>query len=190
MPRWFVIPRCLFAVFLCAGFAALAAEGPTSPPSAPLQAVSSLDLPRYMGRWYEIANFPNRFQKQCVANTRAEYSLEPAGTVQVINRCQLANGSTQEAVGRARRSAAEHPAKLEVRFAPAWLSFLPQVWGSYWVIDLDDAYQLAAVSEPQREYLWILSRSPKVDPAPYAALLERLKNKGLDIHKLVLTPQE
>jgi apolipoprotein D and lipocalin family protein len=160
----------------------------STPRASKLEAIGSLDLPRYLGRWYEIAKFPNRFQKQCVANTTAEYSMD-AGAVKVVNRCQLANGTVQEAMGAARQLGAANSAKLEVRFAPAWLSFVPQVWGSYWVIDLDASYQLAAVSEPSREYLWILSRSPKVDPARYTELLSRLQEKGLNIKQLELTPQ-
>ncbi len=81
-------------------------------------------------------------------------------------------------------------AKLQVRFAPAWLSFLPFVWGDYWVIELDDGYQLVAVSEPQREYLWILSRTPRVDPVVYNALLARLRQKGFDLNRLELTQQD
>ena len=79
--------------------------------------------------------------------------------------------------------------KLEVRFAPAILSFIPKVWGDYWVIDLDAAYTLAAVSEPKREYLWILSRTPTVDPVAYDALLKRLAAQGLDMKRLVPTKQ-
>jgi apolipoprotein D and lipocalin family protein len=73
---------------------------------------------------------------------------------------------------------------LQVRFAPAWLSWLPMVWGNYWVIDLDDGYQLVAVSEPKREFLWILSRTPKVSAEAYSALLERLKAQGFDLERL------
>ena len=79
--------------------------------------------------------------------------------------------------------------KLEVRFALVWLFFLFFVWGNYWVIDLDDAYQLVAVSEPTREYLWILSRTKQVDQKAYDALLERLARKGFDLTKLQLTRQ-
>jgi apolipoprotein D and lipocalin family protein len=78
---------------------------------------------------------------------------------------------------------------LKVRFAPAWLSWLPQVWGDYWVIDLDDDYQLAAVSEPSREYLWVLSRTPRVDANTYNALLKRLSAQGFDLSKLERSPQ-
>ena len=79
--------------------------------------------------------------------------------------------------------------QLKVRFAPAWLSWLPQVWGDYWVIDLDDDYQLAAVSEPSREYLWVLSRTPKVDANTYNALLKRLSAQGFDLSKLERSSQ-
>jgi len=80
-------------------------------------------------------------------------------------------------------------ARLQVRFAPAWLSVLPFVWGDYWVIDLDERYELVAISEPKRDYLWILSRSPQVDPARYQALLARLAAMGLEVGRLEKTPQ-
>ena len=78
--------------------------------------------------------------------------------------------------------------KLQVRFAPSWLSILPFVWGNYWVIDLDANYQLAAVSEPEQEYLWILSRSPNVSSSDYNALLNRLKAQGFNTDRLERTP--
>ena len=95
----------------------------------------------------------------------------------------------KEALGGGRQIGDATSSKLEVRFAPAWLSFLPMVWGDYWVIDLDPSYQLVAVSEPKREYLWILSRSPKVDPAAYDALLARLSGQGFDLQRLEKTLQ-
>ena len=79
--------------------------------------------------------------------------------------------------------------KLEVRFAPAWLSFIPAVWGDYWVIDLDSDYQLVAVSEPKRQYLWVLSRTSKMNIAAYEALLSRLATEGFDIKRLEQTTQ-
>lgn len=158
--------------------------------SDPLTTIPSLDVPRYMGTWYEIAKYPNRFQKQCVADTRAQYSPMEDGRVKVVNRCRVENGQVDEASGVARQVGPGSSPKLEVRFAPAWLSFLPFVWGNYWVIDLDEQYQLAAVSEPKREYLWILSRTPKVDPAIYNALMARLQQKGFDPGKLQVSKQE
>ncbi|MGZ8294503.1 MAG: lipocalin family protein [Telluria sp.] len=157
---------------------------------APLSTIAALDVPRYMGTWYEIAKFPNRFQKKCAGFTKATYSTLPDGTLQVANSCRTASGDTDEAIGAARQVGGPASPKLKVRFAPAFLSFIPMVWGDYWVIDLDPGYQLAAVSEPKREYLWILSRTPKVDKAAYDALLARLAAKGLDVGKLDLTRQE
>ena len=156
----------------------------------PLETISSLEIPRYMGTWYEIAKFDNRFQKQCVGFTTATYSAIPDGTVQVVNRCRTSSGETAIAVGAARQVGDANSPKLKVRFAPAILSFIPMVWGDYWVVDLDPNYQLAAVSEGEREYLWILSRTPNVDKAVYDALVARLAAQGLDVDKLVLTRQE
>lgn len=156
-----------------------------------LRTISSLDVARYMGTWFEIAKYPNWFQKKCTdGGTRAEYTPMSDGRVQVINRCRLAGGEMNEAIGVARQVGSATSAKLEVRFAPAWLSFLPFVWGNYWVIDLDDDYELVAVSEPNKEYLWILSRTPKIDSVRYNTLLNRLRQKGFDLEKLAVTKQE
>ena len=173
----------LASLLLCAAVAQ-AADGPR-----PLATVPTLDVKRYMGTWYEIAKFPNSFQKKCAGFTTATYSVREDGRVDVLNRCQRADGGTDAASGVARQLGGTTSPKLEVRFAPAFLSFLPMVWGDYWVIDLDPDYQLAAVSEPKREYLWILSRTPKVDPAAYDALLGRLAAQGLDMKRLVPTKQ-
>lgn len=156
---------------------------------APVQTIAALDVPRYQGTWYEIAKFPNWFQKKCVANTKAVYSLKPDSTIQVLNSCTLENKQVSTAEGNARQIGAADSPKLKVRFAPAWLSFLPFVWGDYWVIDLDPSYQVAAVSDPQREYLWVLSRTPQLDQKVYEALLIRLKQQQFDIQKLELTSQ-
>lgn len=152
--------------------------------SRELQTVTGLDVPRYMATWYEVAKFPNWFQAKCVAATSADYSLQQDGTIKVVNRCRRATGEMDEAVGTARQVG---PAKLKVRFAPWWLSWLPAVWGDYWVIDLDQDYKLVAISEPTREYLWVLSRTPIVEPAAYQALLGRLRAQGFDLSKLEAT---
>lgn len=156
-----------------------------------LSTIASLDVPRYMGAWFEIAEYPTWFQKKCTGGgTTAEYRQQADGTVQVINRCRLESGVMNEAVATARQVGSATSPKLKVRFAPAWLSFLPFVWGNYWVIDLDEAYQLVAVSEPSQEYLWILARTPQVDPTAYNALLARLAQKGFDVSKLEPTRQD
>ena len=183
--RWLrqaVLLAAAAAVSMAAAWPA-SAQG-TAPATAPLATVPSVDLDRYMGRWYELARFPNRFQSDCIGPATADYQLQPGGTVQVINRCPKAGGKTDEAIGEARRIGPAGSAKLEVRFAPAWLSWLPVLWGDYWVIDLDPAYQLAAVSEPEREYLWVLARQPQVDAATWDALMARLRDKGFDLSRL------
>jgi apolipoprotein D and lipocalin family protein len=155
-----------------------------------VKTIASLDVPRYLGTWYEIAKFPNWFQRKCASNTKAVYSIKPDGNLRVLNSCKQADGEVSEAEGAARQIGAKDSPKLEVRFAPAWLSFLPMVWGNYWVIDLDSQYQLAAVSDPRREYLWILSRTPQLDPKAYEELLGRLQAQQFDVRKLEITPQK
>jgi apolipoprotein D and lipocalin family protein len=177
-----LLPAALLALACVASHAA--------EPAPPLKPIASLDVPRYMGAWYEIAKYPNRFQKQCASSTVATYSLEPDRTVKVVNSCLRADGRPDSAVGSARQVGPATSAVLEVRFAPAWLSFLPMVWGDYWVIDLDPDYTLAAVSEPKREYLWILARTPTVPAAAYDALLARLRRQGFDPGRLERTRQD
>lgn len=179
-----------FALLLAAGVQSACTTTADTASSEPLQSIPTLDVARYMGTWHEIAKYPNRFQQQCVSNTQAEYSLQGAGRVQVINRCQTSDGSVAEAVGTARQVGPADSSQLKVRFAPAWLSWLPMVWGDYWVIDLDPAYQLVAVSEPRREYLWVLSRTPAVDEQAYRRLLARLEARGFDVQRLERSPQD
>jgi apolipoprotein D and lipocalin family protein len=181
-----------FCIALCACLAwSMGHTQPATAQTQPAQLVpiAALDVPRYMGTWYEIAKYPNWFQKKCVADTRAQYSAQPSGTVQVVNRCRKENGEFDEAVGEARQMGAATSPKLQVRFAPAWLSWLPMVWGDYWVIDLDERYQLVAVSEPKREYLWVLSRTPQISAEAYDALMARLKLQGFALERLERTKQ-
>lgn len=163
-----------------------------------LQAVPSVDLSRYQGRWYQIALYPNTFQKQCVGNTTADYQITSMGQVMVTNACQTADGSNSSVVGLARikqprfLGLAVGPgvsAKLEVRFAPSWLSWVPGVWAPYWVIQLADDYRYAVVGEPKRQFLWILSRTPTLDPQDRATINGLLQQQGYDPAKLREEPQ-
>ena len=90
----------------------------------PSRSIETLDVSRYMGRWYEIAKYPNTFQKKCTGFTSAEYELGANGEVSVTNRCLLDNGETSEAIGAARQIGGANSPKLKVRFAPAWLSWM------------------------------------------------------------------
>lgn len=151
--------------------------------------VAIVDLNRYAGDWFEIARFPNRFQRQCDGDVRASYTLRPDGRIDVVNRCRTGDGSTTEARGIARRVDERTSAKLKVRFAPAALSFLPFVWGDYWILGLADDYTWSLVGSPDRAYLWILSRAPEMDAAAYAAAVRVAAANGFQVDRLVRTPQ-
>jgi apolipoprotein D and lipocalin family protein len=153
-----------------------------------LQVVPSVDLERYCGVWYEIARLPNWFQESCRGDVTATYTLLEDGEIKVVNRCRDEEGEMKEAEGRARRASDDEPnSKLKVRFAPAFLSFLPFVWGDYWIIDLAPDYSFAVVGEPNRKYLWVLARTPKLDDVTMQAILERVKEKGYDLSNLIMT---
>ena len=149
----------------------------------PLTTVEKVDLGRYLGTWYEIASFPQSFQKDCFGTTAA-YALEDGGLVNVVNRCRKGSldGPEDVAIGRARVVDPSTGAKLEV-------SFFRPFWGDYWVIDLVEDYAYAVVGEPGRDYLWILSRTPALDDATYTGILERLRGKSYDLERLQRTAQ-
>ncbi len=153
-----------------------------------LRVVPEVDLQRYMGTWYEIARLPFKYQSQCISDVTATYALLEDGEVQVINRCRDEKGEMSEAVGLARRSEKDGPnSKLEVRFAPAWLSWLPMVWGDYWIMVLAPDYSYVAVGGPDREYMWILSRTPSMDESVLQQILEQVKQNGYDLAGLMRT---
>ncbi|MGE0451511.1 MAG: lipocalin family protein [Vicinamibacterales bacterium] len=155
-----------------------------------VQPVPSVDIERYAGRWYEISHLPNRFQRQCSAETTAEYSPRPDGRLTVVNRCRRADGTFEEVTGVARkRDKPPGGATFKVRFAPGWLSFIPQVWGDYWILALPEDYRYAVVGEPSRKYLWILSRTPRMSESDYAAAVEAAERNGYDTRHLVKTRQ-
>jgi apolipoprotein D and lipocalin family protein len=149
----------------------------------PLQTVDRVDLNRYMGQWYEIASFPQWFQKNCVAS-KATYTLRKDGKVDVLNQCRnkTLDGKSKDAKGKAWVVDPKSNAKLKVRF------FWP-FSGDYWIIDLAADYQYAVVGHPKRDYLWILNRSPRMDSAIYDQIIERLKKQHYDVSRLKKTLQ-
>jgi apolipoprotein D and lipocalin family protein len=157
---------------------------------SPLRVVPSVDLDRYAGQWYEIARLPNRFQKKCAGEVIANYERKPDGDITVLNSCRLEDGSSIQAQGVARLAGkGQTNSVLKVRFAPAFLSFIPQVWGDYQIISLSSDYTRALVGDPGREYLWILSRSPRMDSATYDGLIAEANAQGFDAHMLQKTRQ-
>ena len=151
--------------------------------SQTLQTVTSVDVEKYAGKWYEIASYPQRFQKGCHCTT-AEYTLGPDGYLIVENRCNRGsvNGKQSYIKGKAFVEKNSGNAKLKVQF------FWP-FRAKYWIIDLADDYSYAVVSHPSRKYLWILSRMPKINDTVYRQILSRLKDKGFDLTKLQVTQQ-
>lgn len=151
--------------------------------TAPISTVSNLDITRYAGLWYEIARFPNRFERDCFAVT-AEYTVNDNGTVGVRNTCRkgAVDGPIDVAEGRAR---VEGPGQLSVNF----VRFLPFIRGDYYVLDLAADYSLAVVGEPGRNYGWILARTPQISDAAYARATAALERNGYNLSGLELVPQ-
>ena len=174
------------AVLAVAGALALSAVVGGQAPG-PVATVAAVDFGRYEGQWFEVARFENRFQRQCVGDVRATYTRRPNGRIDVMNTCRTKNGGTTSALGEARVVDATTNAKLKVRFAPAWLSFVPMVWGDYWIIGLDPSYGWAVVGDSSREYLWILSRTPTLDAATYDQAVAIARARDFEVRRLVKT---
>ena len=171
--------------FYRAGVAAAALAGlvgcSSPPPGPPLPTVAAVDLDRYLGTWYEVAVVPNRFQKQCVADTQACYRLQ-GDVIEVFNRCRQSDGTVSEVTGVAKPVTGSANAKLRV-------SFFRPFYGDYWVLALPEDYRWALVGEPSRSYGWVLSRTPQIAPADLAVVLARAEHLGYTASAFQRTPQ-
>lgn len=148
-----------------------------------LATVQSVDLNKYIGKWYEIASFPQSFQKGCNCTT-AEYFLTDKDYIRVLNSCRKDSpeGKLKTAEGKAFIVEGTNNSKLKVQF------FWP-FKGDYWIIDLADDYSYAVVGHPNRQYLWILSRTPKMDSNIFNEIISRIETNGFDVSKLLITNQ-
>lgn len=144
----------------------------------PPDTVPHVDLNRYVGTWYEIARYPNRFQKECREST-AFYSIRDNGAITVVNRCRT-DSVDKEARGIAKVVDSTTNARLKV-------SFFRPFYGDYWILDLGADYDYAVVGTPDRKYLWILSRTPMMDARLYEKLLEKIRGQGFDPQRLLVT---
>lgn len=174
--------------------ASLACSWPMAAEAPPLQALPELAVSSYLGTWFQVAYFPNRFQSHCVSDTTATYRLKARGTLEVINRCRQANGSVDEAVGVARpvhpiEDDRLRPAQLSVSFLPVWLQWLPIGRGDYWVIQRAADGRYAVVSEPTRRYLWVLARAPVLSAQDESEIRSRLLSQGFDLARWAAHPQ-
>ena len=146
-----------------------------------LEVVPQVELKRYLGKWYEIAHLPFRFEDDCTDIT-ATYSLSKDGNVSVLNEC-LKDGKLKQAKGKAKVVDKNTGAKLKVTF------FWP-FYGDYWIINLGKDYNYAVVGTPNRKYLWVLSRTPQMDDKLFSQLIESVKSKGFDVNNLIKTSHQ
>jgi apolipoprotein D and lipocalin family protein len=167
-------PRLLVAALLCTLSLVVLAQ-------APVVSVPSVDLARYSGKWFEIASFPMFFQRSCVADTTAEYSAAPDGGITVHNRCRTDKGF-DDATGKATVVEGSGNSRLKVSF------FWP-FKADYWIVGLDQDYRWAVVGNPNRQYLWVLSRTPQLPPTLAQAALASASAQGFDLSELRYTPQ-
>ncbi|NDP22553.1 MAG: lipocalin family protein [Paludibacter sp.] len=149
-------------------------------PTTNLTTVQEVDLSRYSGTWYELASYPQFFERGCI-NVRATYTPK-ADFIEVYNQ-SIKNGKANNIKGKAFVVKNSGNAKFKVQF------FWP-FKGDYWIIDLADDYSWAVVSDPKRSTLWILSRKPEMDSNIYNALIDKLVEKGFDKNKIVIMVQQ
>jgi apolipoprotein D and lipocalin family protein len=169
-----IILSAMLIILLLAGYAS----------RPPLPTVPRVDLKRYEGQWFEIAKYPNWFQRDCVADTSAEYAALPDGSIRIANRCRQKNGSIREARGQATVVPDSNNAKLRVRFAGS------PVAGDYWIIGLDEKnYSWALVGHPSRQFLWILSRNPRLNPQTYSDIVALAEKLGYESARIEKTTQ-
>ncbi|MCH7294445.1 lipocalin family protein [Acinetobacter sp. ANC 5442] len=153
------------------------------------KAVDKVEVDKYVGKWYEIAHFPMYFQRKCVSDTTANYSINYDKTIAVINSCRTKTGETISSEGIAYPQN-EGNSMLKVSFLPSGLRWIPFTKGDYWVLRVDSDYRVALVGGPSHKYLWILSREPNLDAATYQSYVQTAHDYGYDTSKLVRTPQK
>lgn len=172
MPR--TLPLLLLTVALAVGCA--------TSDNVRTEPVADLELDKYAGTWFEIAKYPQRFQRGCTCTT-ARYEPRAEGGLSVMNRCRQGGpaGEVRAITGRAWRPDDRAPGALKVAF------FWP-LRSSYWVIERGEPvagpYPWAVVSNEDGDALWILSRRPDLDEATYSRILADLRAQGFDLSRL------
>lgn len=169
-------------VLAAAALALAGCGGPVGNASVP-QPAKPVELQRYLGKWYELARYDNRFERGCEGVT-AEYSPRPDGMIRVLNTCRQGapDGEARSAEGRAKVVGGSGGAKLKV-------AFFGPFFADYWVLDRADDYSWAIVGEPSGRYLWLLSRDPSPDAATLDAHLKRIAALGYDTRLLKIVRQ-
>lgn len=165
-------------VALMAGFLLLGLAGCSTAPPQGVKVVSPFDVQRYMGGWFEIARLDHSFERG-LSRVSAQYTLQPDGSVSVINRgFDAAKNQWKEAEGRAVFTGDTNTASLKV-------SFFGPFYGGYHVVALDQNYQWAMVIGPGTGYLWILSREHSLPPGVRERLVQQAGRLGVDTRALI-----
>ena len=175
-----LLPALTLAALALSGCAAILSKHPVGNRAVP-QPAKSVELNRYLGRWYELARYEQGFQKDCEGVT-ADYALREDGMISVTNRCRKPDGKISDATGKAKIVDTATIAKLKV-------SFFGPFYGDYWVLDRADDYSWAIVGEPSGRYLWILSREAAPGKAKLDALIARTAALGYDTSMIRVTQQ-
>jgi len=147
-------------------------------------AIPQLDLNEYLGRWYEICRLPLRWEDETATDITATYSLNDDGNVRVDNRCFDEDGKPSRAIGEA-VPVDDSNSRLKVTFLPEFVRWLPFTRGDYWVLKIDPEYRTALVGTPDRKYLWVLSRQPRLSEETEAEYLNEARRQGFDLAKLI-----
>ena len=176
------MPTRMLVLMLAMAMLAGCASGPVGNSSVP-EPAKAVDVERYVGRWYELARYENRFERGCEGVT-ADYKLRPDGSLDVVNTCRegTTDGKSSSADGHATVVPDSNGAKLEVSF------FWP-FYGDYWVLDRGDDYEWAIVGEPGGTFLWILSRDATPPPEVMEGHIKRVRELGYDTKLLRITAQ-
>lgn len=180
MNRKLLIPALALAALTLSGCATVFSKHPVGNRTVP-EPAKSVDISRYLGRWYELARYEQGFQKNC-EGVSADYALREDGKIAVLNRCRKPDGKISDANGRAKIVDTATNAKLKV-------SFFGPFYGDYWVMDHADDYSWAIVGDPSGRYLWILSRDATPGQARIDELIARAGAMGYDTSMIRITKQ-
>ena len=182
--------RCVLAAALYMSIVPIdlsASDASNKDEAHPVTTVKVMELKRYVGLWYEIAKIPNRFQKQCVRGTTAEYTLREDGRITVVNQCVKKDGEVDDAEGIAKIVDTTTNTKLKVSFV-SFLGWRP-FWGDYWVIGLDKGYKWAVVGTPDRKYGWVLARTTTLGETTMEEIFVVLEQNGYKRDAFEMSPQ-
>lgn len=165
------------------GFSIIATSCSNTKTMVNTQTVKELQLDKFLGKWYEIARFPHSFEKDLVGVT-ATYTMRDDGKIKVLNQGYKStlDGKLSTAVGKAKIPDSKEPGKLKVSFF--WFFY-----ADYFVMELDENYEWAVIGSSSPDYLWILSRSSQIDENTYQDLINKIKDRGYNLDKLIRVEQ-